>query len=96
MIKLTVLRWEDDPGLLKGPLYVLPRVLVRGRQEGGVRVGDGMTEVERDWLGDAMLLVLKMEDAVSQAMPVSPGCRKRREKRFSCRRKTALWTHFRF
>lgn len=60
MLKVGILRWEDDPGSSGGP-KVIPRVLIKGR--GCVRVseGDVMTEMsdsKREGLEDATLLAL--------------------------------------
>lgn len=60
MLKVGILRWEDDPGSSGGP-KVIPRVLIKGG--GCVRVseGDVMTEMsdsKREGLEDATLLAL--------------------------------------
>lgn len=62
MLKVGILRWEDDPGSSGGP-KVIPRVLIKGG--GCVRVseGDVMTEMsdsKREGLEDATLLALWM------------------------------------
>lgn len=70
MLKVGILRWEDDPGSSGGP-KVIPRVLIKGG--GCVRVseGDVMTEMsgsKREGLEDAttLLALVTQKSSVSK------------------------------